>query len=61
MKKKVIQLIFVVAIFAVLLLSFGRTAFFPQEINEYENRKAEKLAPITWESYLNGTLKANME
>ncbi len=61
MKKNIMQLAFVLSIFLVLLLSMVRTVFFPKEINYYENRKAEMLAPVTLQSYLDGTLQDNME
>lgn len=61
MKKKIMHLTFVLGIFLVLLLSMVRAAFFPKDINYYENRQAEKLAPVTVENYLSGALQDNME
>ncbi len=61
MKKNLMHLAFVLCIFLFLLLGMARTVFFPKEINYYENRKAELLAPVTLQSYLGGTLQDNME
>ena len=61
MKTRIINLLFVLGIFLFLLASFTRTVFFPMEINEYENRKAQQLSPVCMQDYLDSTFQDSME
>lgn len=53
------------AFFLLLVLIFLagllRTVFRPKEINEYENRYANQLAPLTAASYADGSFQDGME
>jgi len=44
-----------------LTLGFVRTAFFPKEINTYENRYAEKMDPFTLQGFADGTFQKSVE
>jgi len=61
MLKKLLRLLFVGGILLVLLAGTARTLFFPREINEYENRYAEKIAPLTAGSFLDGTFQESVD
>ena len=43
MKNKIVNIIFVFCIFAFLLAGLLRAVFAPDDLNEYENRYANKL------------------
>jgi len=58
MAKKVINALFVGGIALVLLAGLARTVFFPKEINSYENRYAEQLAPLTLEGWMDGSFQS---
>ena len=55
--KKIWQAVFSIFILAVLLAGLGKALFFPEEINEYENRTMEQFVPLTLETYLDGSFQ----
>ena len=59
--KKAVNALFVVGIVAILLAGLVRTVFFPKQINAYENRYAEKLAPFTLEGWLDGSFQDSVD
>ena len=59
--KKIINFLFVAAILIVLTSGLVNTVFFPKEISEYENRYANKLDSLTWDSYMDGSFQNSME
>ena len=61
MHKRISNITLIVLVVVFLLSGMIRTALFPMEVNEYENRKAEKLTRITAESFLSGEWQDNME
>ena len=56
-----INLAFFVFVMLVLLAGLVLTLFFPSEINEYENRKAEKLSRLSLDSYSDGSFQNSTE
>lgn len=46
---------------AVLLTGLGRTLLCPKDVNYYENRPANTVAPLTAESWLDGSFQDAME
>ena len=46
---------------AVLLTGLGRTLLHPKDVNYYENRPANTVAPLTAESWLDGSFQDAME
>ena len=46
---------------AVLLTGLGRTLLRPKDVNYYENRPANTVAPLTAESWLDGSFQDAME
>lgn len=61
MTKKAINAAFVGLILVLLLAGLGRTVFLPKEINTYENRYAEKLAPLTLSGWLDGSFQDSVD
>lgn len=61
MFKKILNILFVVAIIGALLAGFAKTLLFPHDINTYENRYAEKIAPVSAESFLDGSFQNSMD
>lgn len=61
MTKKAINAAFVGLILVLLLAGLGRTVFSPKEINTYENRYAEKLAPLTLSDWLDGSFQDSVD
>ena len=61
MVKKAINSTFVGLILVLLLAGLGRTVFLPKEINTYENRYAEKLAPLTLSGWLDGSFQDSVD
>lgn len=61
MTKKTLNLLFVCAVLIILLAGLAKTLFFPEEINEYENRYAEKVAPLTVSSFADGSFQESMD
>lgn len=61
MTKKLLNILFLGLILLVLLAGLLRTVFFPKEINAYENRYAERIAPFTVEGYLDGTFQDSVD
>lgn len=59
--KKLSNAIFVGFVLAIIILGFVRTAFFPKEINLYENRPANRLPAFTVSGYLDGTYQDGVE
>lgn len=55
------RLAFVLGILLVLLLGLGKTLLRPMEINFYENRPAERLAPLTAAGFLDGSFQDSLE
>lgn len=61
MAKKALNALFVGLILVLLLAGLGRTVFFPKDINTYENRYAEKLAPLTLSNWLDGSFQNSVD
>ena len=61
MKNKVINIIFAAIIFLALLGGLVKALFFPVEINELENRYAEKLIPFSFSSAMSGDFQDSSE
>lgn len=61
MEKKAVNAVFIGGILLVLLAGLVRTALFPKEINAYENRYAEKIAPLTVEGWLDGSFQDSVD
>ncbi len=57
----VLRLAFVLGLLLAFLLGLGRTLLRPEEINYYENRPAERLAPLTAAGFLDGSFQDSME
>ena len=49
-----VNLIFCVVVFGALTFGLVRTIFAPEDINEYENRYAEKIPKFAFSSYAEG-------
>lgn len=61
MTKKLLNALFVGAVLLVLLAGLAKTLFFPEEINEYENRYAEQIEPPTLSAFLDGSFQESMD
>lgn len=63
MKKKfsVINIAFLAIICAILVLGFVRTLVGAEDMLEYENRKAERIMPFSFASYLDGSFQDSVE
>ena len=61
MTKKAINGLFVGAVLLLLGAGLVRTVFFPKEVNSYENRYAEKIAPLTVEGWLEGAFQDSVD
>ena len=61
MTKKLLNALFVGAALLVLLAGLAKTLFFPEEINEYENRYAEQVEPPTLSTVLDGSFQESMD
>ena len=61
MKNKVINIIFIGFIMFVLLAGIVRGMFFPKDINELENRYAEKFMPFSFSAALSGDYQDSVE
>ncbi len=61
MTKKAINAVFVGLILVLLGAGLARTVFFPKEVNTYENRYAEKIAPLTLEGWLDGSFQDSVD
>ena len=61
MAKKFLNYLFIGAILLILLAGLVKTLFFPKDMNYYENRYAEQVAPFSVEGYLGGTFQDSMD
>lgn len=61
MLKKIMDCLFLGAVLMILLAGMVRTLFFPKDINTYENRYAEKVAPFSLSAYLEGKFQSSMD
>ena len=59
--KNALNVLFIGLVFGVLLAGLGRTIFFPKEINEYENRYANRLTGFSFSRFLEGGVQEEME
>lgn len=59
--RKFFQYAFVLSILLFLTLGLVRTVFFPVEINEYENRYANRIAAPTLTGFSDGTFQKSVE
>lgn len=59
--KKWLQYAFLLGLLGFLALGLVRTVFFPKEINSYENRYAEKIAPFTLTGFAEGSFQQSVE
>lgn len=55
--KKYIDILFVCAVFAILVSGLARTLLFPEEINQYENRYANQVPAVTLAGYGDGSVQ----
>ncbi|MBQ4234311.1 MAG: hypothetical protein II700_05370, partial [Firmicutes bacterium] len=53
--------VFAAGVLTALLTGLGKAALLPEDINEYENRYMEQFAPLTVESYLDGSFQEQAE
>lgn len=58
---KALGCLFLLGCALVLALGFARSFFFPEEINEYENRYAERVSPFTLSGYAEGSFQDSVE
>ncbi len=61
MSKKIINIVFILLIMVFLLAGFMRAFFFPKEINNYENRYANKPDRFSFVGYADGSLQDSIE
>ena len=61
MTKKLLGIAFVGAILLFLLAGLGKTLFFPEAVNDYENRYAEQVEPFTLSGFLSGSFQQSMD
>ena len=61
MNKRIINMLFLMAIFLYVFVSFCRPIFKPKNIIDQENRYANKFENISMNSFFNGTLQKNFE
>lgn len=59
--KKWTDWLFVIAVLVILLIGLGKTIFFPNDINVYENRYAVKLKWPDLRGYLDESVQSNAE
>lgn len=57
----IINIIFAAAVVLFLVLGLVFTLFFPSDVNEYENRKSEKIKPLSADSYADGSFQDSTE
>ena len=61
MKNKVINIIFIALILTALVAGIVRALFFPKDINELENRYAEKFIPFSASAAIKGDFQDSAE
>ena len=61
MMKKLADLLFLGAILLMLTAGLVTALLFPKEINAYENRYADRIAPFTVSGYLDGSFQESMD
>ena len=61
MTKKLADLLFLCAILLILTAGLVTALLFPEEINTYENRYADRIAPFTVTGYLDGSFQDSMD
>lgn len=59
--KKRIRTIFICMLLLVMLAGFGRTALSPKDINTYENRYAEKMKPLSGQTFASGDFQDSLD
>lgn len=59
--KKIINGIFITAILLIFLAGLARTIFFPVDINEYENRYANKISDFSIASFMDSSFQDSVE
>ncbi len=59
--KRWMNRLFVLAIFVFLTAGLVRTIFFPKDINEYENRYAEKMPAFSVSGYMDGSFQDGVD
>lgn len=61
MKRKIIDGVFIAIVLLFVTAGLVTALFYPKEINEYENRYAEKFERLTLKSYMDKTFQDSME
>lgn len=61
MRKKLLNYLFIGVILLFLLAGLARTVLFPKDMNFYENRYAEHIAPFTVEGYLDSSFQGSVD
>ncbi len=61
MKRKILNTVFVSVIIVSLVAGLIRTVFFPKEINEYENRPADKMTAFSFSGFVNSSFQSSVE
>lgn len=61
MIKRLLNILFVCVVMLALVSGLIKTLCFPDEINEYENRYAAQVEPLTLSSLLDGSFQSKME
>ena len=61
MAKKFADVLFVGAILLILTAGLARTVFSPKDINTYENRYANKIAPLSPSGWLDGSFQDSVD
>ena len=59
--KKWLQYAFLLGLLGFFALGLARTVFFPKDINSYENRYAQKIAPLTLKGFADGSFQKSVE
>jgi hypothetical protein len=60
MSKKIINAVFVALVLIFLSAGLLKTVFFPNDINELENRKANKLPSPSFSAFLDGSYQSSV-
>lgn len=59
--KKGLHIVFIAAVLSVVTIGLGTTLFGNKEINEYENRYAEKIEELSLKGYMDSSFQDSME
>ena len=60
MAKRIINTVFVAVILIFLIIGLAKTVFFPKDINDLENRKANKMPTFSVQEFLDGNFQKDV-